>query len=57
MSGTRRASVDQHAKSHGIPWGFRSHHEMKIAGVKTIYEAPIGLVQKPPAGRFCRVSQ
>src|SRR5918998_5813414 len=40
-----RLPVDQHAKSHGRSWGCRAHDEMKIAGVKTIRDASVGLVQ------------
>src|SRR6267142_2699771 len=45
-----RLSIDQHAKSHRRSWRCRAqrcraHDEMKIAGVKTIRDAAIGLVQ------------
>ncbi|HZY59755.1 MAG TPA: hypothetical protein VFE56_08335 [Candidatus Binataceae bacterium] len=38
-----RLSIDAHAKSHGRSW--RCWDEMKIAGVKTVRDASIGLVQ------------
>src|SRR5215475_8978164 len=40
-----RLSIDQHAKSHGRCRRSRAHDEMKIAGVKTVRDASIGLVQ------------
>ena len=40
-----RLSIDQHAKSHGRSWRRRAHDEMKIAGVKAVRDASIGLVQ------------
>ncbi len=40
-----RPSIDQHAKSHGSAWGRGAHDKMKIAGVKTVRDASIGLVQ------------
>src|SRR3977135_353836 len=45
MSCARRPSIDQHAKSHGGPLGRRAHDEMKIAGVKAVRDASVGLVQ------------
>src|SRR5712675_1443653 len=51
-----RLSIDQHAKSHRRSWRCRAqccrprccrtHDEMKIAGVKTIRDTSIGLVQR-----------
>src|SRR5437016_29938 len=45
VSGTRRLSIDEHAKSHGSSWHRRPHDEMKIAGVKAVRDPPVGLVQ------------
>ena len=45
VSRARRLSIDQHAKSHGSSRRRRAHDEMKIAGVKTVRDAAIGLVQ------------
>ena len=42
----RRLSIDQHAKSHGGSRRRRAHDEMKIAGVKAVRDAAIGLVQR-----------
>jgi hypothetical protein len=43
---TWRLSIDQHAKSHGDSWRFRTHDEMEIARVKTVRDTSIGLVQR-----------
>src|ERR1700691_2972235 len=40
-----RLSVDEHAKSHGGSSDRWSHDEMKIARMKAVRDAPIGLVQ------------
>ena len=40
-----RLSIDAHAKSHGSAPRCRPHDEMQIAGVKTVRDAPMGLVQ------------
>src|SRR5215212_2768185 len=45
VSSPRRLPVDEHAKSHGGSSRCRSHHEMKIAGVKAVSDPPVGLVQ------------
>ena len=45
VSRARRLSIDQHAKSHGRSWRRRAHDEMKIAGVKAVRDAAVGLVQ------------
>src|ERR1700693_6146493 len=36
---------DAHAKSHGSAPRCRAHDEMKIAGVKTVRDPPLGLIQ------------
>src|SRR5438067_3359554 len=41
----RRLSIDEHAKSHGSSSHRRSHDKVKIAGVKTVNDPPVGLVQ------------
>src|SRR5438105_12399833 len=58
VSSARRLSIDEHAKSHGSSSHRRSHDEMKIAGVKTVRDPPIRLVQhngvflhRPVAGK------
>src|ERR1700694_5816464 len=58
VSSARRLSVDEHAKSHGSSSRRRCHDEMKIAGVKTVRDPPVGLVQhdgvslhRPVAGK------
>src|SRR5262249_19530634 len=38
-----RLPIDPYAKSHGRSWRCRAHDEMKIAGVKTVRDASIGL--------------
>src|SRR5215204_2205650 len=45
VSSPRRLPIDEHAKSHGGSSRCRSHHEMKIAGVKAVRDPPVGLVQ------------
>jgi hypothetical protein len=45
MSRARRLSVNAHPESHPGPSRCRSHDKMKIAGVKTIHNPPVGLVQ------------
>src|SRR5713101_3690350 len=40
-----RLSIDEHAKAHGSSPRCRPHDEMQIAGVKTVRDAPMGLVQ------------
>src|ERR687885_2529487 len=45
VSSARRPSIDEHPKSHGSSSRCRSHDQMKIAGVKAIYDPPVGLVQ------------
>jgi hypothetical protein len=45
VSSARRLSIDEHAKSHGSSSRCRCHDEMKIAGVKAVGDAPVGLVQ------------
>jgi hypothetical protein len=42
ISGARRLSIDEHAKSHGSSSRCRSHDEMKIAGVTEVTD-PNGL--------------
>src|SRR5262249_44744104 len=46
VSNARRLSIDEHAKSHGISSGCRSHNQVKIAGMKAVGYSPIGLVQE-----------
>ena len=46
VSRARRLSIDQHAKSHGRSRRCRTHDEMKIAGVKAVRDASVGLVQQ-----------
>src|SRR5262245_25905835 len=41
-----RLPIDPHTKSHGSTWHCRAHDEMKVARVKTVRDAPIGLVQR-----------
>src|SRR3954468_16480416 len=45
MRDTRRASIDQHAKSHRSSGDLWPHDEMKIAGVKAVGDASIWFVQ------------
>src|SRR5829696_6502719 len=45
VSSARRLPIDEYAKSHGGSSRCRSHHEMKIAGVKAVRDPPVGLVQ------------
>src|SRR5262249_57029498 len=46
LSGAWRLSIDQHAKSHRRSWRFRTHDEMKIAGMETVGDTSVGLVQR-----------
>src|SRR5215475_14137648 len=43
---TRRPSINADAVSHGRSRRGRAHHEMKIAGVKTICDRSVGFVQR-----------
>jgi hypothetical protein len=45
VSSSRRLSIDEHAKSHRRSSRCRAHDEMKIAGVKTIQDPAVGIVQ------------
>src|SRR5215475_4915893 len=45
VSGARRLSVDQDAKLNGRSWFRGTHDKMKIAGMKTVHQAPVRLVQ------------
>ena len=45
VSRAGRLSINQHAKFHGRSWRWRAHDKMKIAGMKAVGDAPIGLVQ------------
>src|SRR5262245_41381199 len=45
VSGAWRLSIDQDAKFNGRSRCRRTHDEMKIAGMKAVYEAPVRLVQ------------
>jgi len=44
MGGTRRLSIDVHAKPHRSCSRRRSHDEMQIADVKARGDPPVGLV-------------
>ena len=46
MSSARRLSIDEDAKSDGRSSRRRCHDEMKIAGVKTVRDPPVPLVQR-----------
>src|SRR5258708_22436559 len=46
VSGARRLSINKHAKSNRGSRHGRSHDEVKIAGMKTIGDPPIGLVER-----------
>src|ERR1700730_13925682 len=46
VSSARRLSIDKHTKSHRCSRRCRSHHEMKIAGVKPVHDPPVGAVQR-----------
>jgi hypothetical protein len=45
VSGARRLSINEYAKSHRRSSRRRSHDEMKIAGMKAVGDPPVGLVQ------------
>jgi hypothetical protein len=40
-----RLSIDQHPEFHGRSWRRGTHNEMKVARVKTVRDATVGLVQ------------
>ena len=40
-----RLSIDQHAKFYGRSWRRRAHDEMKVARVKAVRDAAVGLIQ------------
>src|SRR5215475_10885281 len=46
----RRFAVYEHAERHGRPRYSRSHHDIEIARVETVSDAPVGGVQ--PGGLF-----
>src|ERR1700686_2647121 len=41
-----RLSIDQNAKFYGCSRRRRAHDQMKVAGVKTVRDASVGLVQR-----------
>jgi hypothetical protein len=41
----RRLSINRHAETHGSAWRFRTHDEVKIAGVKSVRDLPVRRVQ------------
>src|SRR4029077_7214856 len=41
----RRASINEHPKSHGSSRCCGAHHEMQISSVKVVRDAAIGLIQ------------
>lgn len=45
VSGVRRPSINEYAKSHGSSSGGRAHHEVKIADAKALGDPPVGLVE------------
>src|SRR4029077_17220711 len=45
VSGPWRLSVDEHAESRGSSFRCRSHHQVKIAGMKAACDPPVWLVQ------------
>src|SRR5215472_2758826 len=45
VSGAGQLSIYKHTKSQWVSAGARSHDQMKIAGVKSIRNAPAGLIQ------------
>src|SRR5262249_936024 len=41
-----RLAIDPHPKSHGCSWRRRAHDEIEIAGVKTVGDDSVGLIER-----------